>query len=69
MGEWTDNTDFYKNIDYKNEWLDEDATITENVDVVQEKNILYEKLNLKYDSMFNGPKLFHKEQTRRKKGI
>lgn len=70
INEWTadENTDLYKNIDYKNEWLDDDKKneIYEE-QIENEDNILYDKLNLKFESFFNGPKLFHKEQTRRRK--
>ncbi|WUR02818.1 uncharacterized protein VNE69_03039 [Vairimorpha necatrix] len=67
VNEWTNDeqSDLYKNIDYKNEWLDENNKTEEE----EEKNELYEKMGLKYESMFDGPKLFHREQTRKRRNM
>lgn len=59
--EWDVNK-IYDDLDYKNDWLNEkDETTNDN-----KNNSLYEKLQLDYVSFFNGPKNFHKEQSRRK---
>lgn len=59
--EWEVNK-IYDNLDYKNDWLDQKQ---DNI-ICNDKNILYEKLKLDYVSFFDGPKNFHKEQSRRK---